>query len=121
MAHCLAKFGIGLLVLTGYLLFCWGVFISPNSSHFVSVISLTLCLFNSAGIVALWVFYLSKHFSTHTVKVMDIKESVKERKPVVKASVPTETDDEKEIKDFASSVTAQIFSKTKEKLNDSLL
>ncbi len=120
MAHYLAKIGISLLILSGYVLFCWGVFVSPNSLFFISATALSLALFNSAAIISLWVFYLAKQFSTHTVKVMDIKESVKTRKPVIKSSIDPEFDEEKEIKDFAESTVAKMFNRNKERLTDSL-
>lgn len=126
MAHFLAKITIGLLVITGFAGFCWGVFISPNASFFVSMAALVLSLFNSAAVTALWVFYLAKQFSTHKVQVLDLQRSAQQRKPV-RATAPLEPDEEDENKtpearanEFADRAVARMFNRTKEYFDDSL-
>ena len=115
----LPKLFIGTLIFVGYFVFCWGVFVSPNASFFISVLGLTLSLFNSAGLAALWIFYLSKQFSTHTVKVLDIKQSATQRKPVIKPEYD-EDDEEKPLRDFAESAVGKMFNKGKERFTDNL-
>lgn len=122
VAHFLAKIAVVLLVLTGYAAVCWGIIQSPNAVVFAAAIALGLSVLNSAAIFALWVFYLARQFSTHSVKVLDLKKTAATKTPVVsdKFEVDPVDDSEKEIKNWADSVTAQMFHRTKEKLNDSL-
>lgn len=112
------------LLLTGYAVFCWGVFISPSSQFFISCTALALSVFNSVAIGALWIFYLSKQFSTHRIKVLDIKKTATQRKPV-EATAALDDDDltdenEKKTRDFADSLVAKMFNRTKETFNDPL-
>lgn len=126
MEHFLAKIVVGLLVIAGFAGFCWGVLISPNAPFFVSMTALVLSLFNTAAVMALWVFYLAKQFSTHKVQVLDLQRSAKQRKPVT-ATAPLEDDEEDEFKtpedkanEFAERAVAKMFNRTKEYFDDSL-
>lgn len=82
---------------------------------------LALSFLNSAAIAALWVFYLSKHFSTHKVRVIDIKKTAQQKKPVESVDIEEEDEEEARLRDFATSTTAKLFNRTKERLTDSLL
>lgn len=128
MEHFLAKICIGLLVITGWAGFCWGVFVSPNASFFVACSALALSLFSFAGNLALWVFYLSKQFSTHKVQVLDLARTAKAKTtvPLSAPRQPSEPDEDEEdpdkaARDFADRTVAKMFNRTKEKLSDSLL
>lgn len=120
MGHYLAKIGIGILGITAYVFFCWGIFVSPNSYFLIAVIGLTLSLINSIGLAALWIFYLSKQFSTHKLKVLDIKKTAQTMKPVIDEGFDHEGEEEKRITDFANTTTAALFNRTKEKFSDNL-
>lgn len=121
----LPKFLFGVLVLTGYAVFCWGVFVSPDSHFFIACTALALSCLNFAATAALWVFYLSKHFSTHQIKVLDLKKTAENKRPVTTQQALTDEDQEdegeKSARKFSETVTAQMFNRTGEKLQDSLL
>lgn len=105
------------------MLFCIAVLRSDNAWAIVSLLSLAFSLSAFALTLGLWVFYLAKQFSTHSIKVMDVKESLRARKPkMAKAAITAEDEDDEErpVRDFADSIVGQMFSRTKEKLNDPL-
>lgn len=105
------------------MVFCWGVFVSPNSYFFIACAALALSIITATSSAVLWIFYLSKHFSTHQVKVFDLKRSAEKKKPVTSKSfdIDEETDEEAEATKLAESLTGQMFNRTKEKLTDSLI
>lgn len=82
------------------------------------IASIALSVINFVAIASLWVFYLAKTLSTHSVRVVDIKGSVSQKRPV--PSPPVEDDEERELTDFATSVSAKMFNR-KERFNDPLL
>lgn len=119
----LPRFFLFVLFLTAYAVFCWGVFVSPDSRYFVACFALALGILNFVATTALWVFYLSKHFSTHRIKVLDIKKTAHQRRPVESTAAldddDLEDENEKKARDFADTATAKMFNRTKENFSNS--
>lgn len=112
-----------LMVVTSWVLFCWGVFQSNSAQTIICLVSIAFSLAALGSTMALWVFYLAKQFSTHSIKVMDIKESIQKKRPVIAKAALSEDDlegEEKPLMDYADSVVGQMFGRTKERFNDPL-
>jgi len=84
----------------------------------LALIALTLSFFNFFFTACLWIFYLAKQFSTHSVKMVDIGEMIGTQVPTAKQKhVPSEkvVGSDK----WAEKITGAMFGK--EKLKDDSL
>lgn len=97
------------------------VYYSPHTTQALSLLSLAISLFSVAGMLGLWVFVLAKHFSTHSVRVMDLaaiagqgKKGITDTEPVPAAPLDAKA------QEYADQVTAKMFGQGKGKVDKTL-
>lgn len=94
---------------------------SPNQP-LLSLVAITLSIFNFLLTLGLIITWGAKQFSTHELKIMDLKTMVKAHDvPLPSYKDPFATpEEEEELEKKAKRVTDALFSPTKENLTDNL-
>lgn len=94
------------------------VYSSPDTTKALGLLALAFSFFSIAGMLGLWVFVLSKHLSTHSVRVMDLATVARAGGKQDEPPVPVTPDEKAQA--HADLVTSKLFGHGKGKVDKSL-
>lgn len=110
------------MLVTAWGVFVWAVVTKPELNILVSLLSLAFSCLNLFLVGALWVFCLSRMFSTHQVRWMDIRGAGSNNKFAQSFSDPLKADanGKDDLDKWAKDMAQTLINPTKENLTDQM-